>query len=549
MSSTRFSQSVNSSVSLFLPKIFRLSLAALASVVLLHGMAASQILLNERSYDPAARTQAVSGASQLNSNSIGDIIITGSTIWLGTARGLSRSTDGGVTWKSYYNTLGFGTEEISALAVHNNEVWAATSHSQEVNNESDPVGTGLHYSSDGGETWQHFPQPKEDTDHNVDTLYYNAFSVIRALGITTEVNNITYDIAVTDSAVWIASFAGMARKSTDHGKTWQRVILPPDWLNEINPKDTLHFDLSPASGKIGLAGNYNHRVFSVMAENNQTIWIGTAGGVNRSTDGGVSWTKFNHQNQTSPISGNFVVALAKQASSSMIWAATVNTDNTDEKRGISFSADSGATWKTALLGVFVHGIGFNGDIVYALTDHGIFRSADFGASWSATGTLYDAVSMQRMVAPEFYTAVPQGTTIWFGGNQGIARTVDDGINPFGFAWTILRTSQALASKSDTYAYPNPFSPDDEVVRIHYSSAGTGATTSSTSAAITIRVFDFSMHLVRTLIQNAPRFAARELDEIWDGKDNNRNQVANGVYFYQVIVNNNDPIWGKILALQ
>jgi hypothetical protein len=526
---------------------YRSYIALLASVVLLHGMAVSQILLNDRSYDPTARTQAVSGSSQLNSNSVTDMIIVGQTIWLGTGKGLSRSTDGGATWKLYYNTPGFGTEDISAIAVHNNEVWVATAHSQEVDNQSLPVGSGLHYSTDGGETWQHLPQPLDV--NNVDTLFYNPYSVIRALGITTAINNITYDIAVTDSAVWIASFAGMARKSTDHGKTWQRVILPPDGLNSISLKDTLHFDLSPSSGKLGLSQNLNHRAFSVMAENNQTIWIGSAGGLNKSTDGGVSWTKFTHQNQASPISGNFIVAVAKQASGSMIWAATVNAEGADEKRGISFSADSGATWKTALINEFVHGIGFNGTIAYAATDDGIFRSADFGASWSATGTIYDAVSKQRMVVPKFYTAASLGTTAWFGGSDGIARTVDDGTIPFGSSWSILRAAQALASKSDTYAYPNPFSPDDEVVRIHYSSAGTGSTISSSSVAITIRIFDFGMHLVRTLIQNAPRLAAREQDEIWDGKDNNNNQVANGVYFYQVIVNNSDPVWGKILVLQ
>ena len=39
------------------------------------------------------------------------------------------------------------------------------------------------------------------------------------------------------------------------------------------------------------------------------VWIGTAGGINKTTDGGQSWVKFNHTNEASPISGNFVVAL------------------------------------------------------------------------------------------------------------------------------------------------------------------------------------------------------------------------------------------------
>ena len=85
--------------------------------------------------------------------------------------------------------------------------------------------------------------------------------------MTTNVNNITYDIAATDSAVWIVSYAGMARKSTDKGKTWQVVIIPPDNLDSISPTDSLSFDVSPVAGSFGLTGNLNHRAFSVYAEN------------------------------------------------------------------------------------------------------------------------------------------------------------------------------------------------------------------------------------------------------------------------------------------
>jgi hypothetical protein len=475
--------------------------------------------------------------------------VNGSTIWLGSGKGLSRSTDGGATWTHYYGSAEFGTEDVSAIAARGNEVWVATAHTVVKDGSSLPEGSGLHYSADGGQTWQSFPQPLDK--NNIDTLYYNAFSTIRALGITTAINNITYDIAITDSAVWITSFAGEARKSTDKGKTWQRVILPPDSRDSISPKDTLVFDLSPTSGAVGLVGSLNHRAFSVIAEDNNTIWIGSAGGINKSTDGGRSWRKFTHQNQSSPISGNFIVGMAKQTIGALtiIWAGSVNASDANEKRGVSYTTDGGATWKTGLLGEFVHNIGINGSTVYAVTDDGIFRSADLGQSWSATGTIYDQNSKQRITSSKFYCAAALGTTAWFGGNDGTARTVDDGSLPFGSSWTILRAAQPLASKTDTYAYPNPFSPDDEVVRIHYSTSTSAATISSGSIGATIRIFDFGMHLVRTLIQNAPRTTSREMDEIWNGRDDSQHQVANGVYFYQVIIGNDDPVWGKILVIQ
>lgn len=523
-------------------------IAALAACILLSTAAGTaQVILTEESFT-TTKTNATTSSS-LNSNSVSDMVINGSTIWLGSGKGLSRSTDGGATWKHYLNDPAFGNEDVSAIAVHGNEVWVALAHSVEISGSTMPEGGGLRYSADGGETWTKIDQPVDK--NNVDTLYYNAFSTIRALGITTTINNITYDIAVTDNAVWITSFAGMARKSTDKGKTWQRVILPPDTRAEIKLTDTLQFDLSPSSGKLGLTESLNHRAFSVLAEDNNTIWIGSAGGINKSTDGGISWTRFTHQNQSAPISGNFVVAMSKQKidSVNILWAGTVNANDLSEKRGISFTADGGQTWKTALSGEFVHGVGTNGRFVYAATDNGIFRSADLGATWSSTGTIYDAASKQRIASTKFYSVASLGTTSWFGGNDGVATTVDDGATPFGSNWKILRAAQVLASKTDTYAYPNPFSPDDEVVRIHYSTAGTGARLASSSIGATIRIFDFGMHLVRTLIQNAPRTIALETDEIWDGRDDHQHQVANGVYFYQVIIGSSDPMWGKILVIQ
>jgi photosystem II stability/assembly factor-like uncharacterized protein len=486
--------------------------------------------------------QASSGSITPLSNSVTDIVVSGSTIWLGTGKGLSRSTDNGVTWTNYYQTPEFGEEDVSALAVHNNEVWVATAHSKIVDDNPLPEGSGLHYSLDQGETWTAIPQPRDSKD--IDTLFYNSKSTIRQLGVTTNVSNITYDIAVTDSAVWITSYAGMARKSTDKGTTWEVVILPPDRLDHISPTDSLVFDVSPVGGNLGLESNLNHRAFSVYAENWSNVWIGTAGGINKTTDGGKSWVKFNHINETSPISGNFVVALHMQkfGGRAIMWGATVNAEGSDEKRGVSYSDDGGLTWKTALMGEFCHNIGSKDSIVYAVTDNGIFRSADIGKTWIQSGTIFDKVSRQRISSPKFYSVDTQGDNIWFGGNDGVASTTDDIDSPFGSSWRMLHASQPLSSNRTTYAYPNPFSPDDEAVRLRYS-------TNNRTATVTIRIFDFGMNLVRTLISNAARSGAFEFDEIWDGKDDNKRQVANGPYFYQVVVQNDEPLWGKILVLQ
>jgi hypothetical protein len=482
------------------------------------------------------------------SNTITDIVVRQDTVWLGTESGLSLTVNNGISWTNFSNTSTFDNKGISAIAINSDLIWVAIGYSTTKNGESFQTGSGLHYSTDRGLTWSYIPQPVDSG--TVDTLLYGK-NKIRALDITVTPQNITFDIALTKNTVWIASWAGMLRKSTDLGNTWTRIILPPDNLDSIKPTDSLNyaFDLSNSAGLLGLAANNNHLLFSVYATDDSTIWAGTAGGINKSTDGGISWRKFSHQNQAQSISGNFVVALKEQRWNNrrIMWAATVNANDPDETKGVSYSEDGGETWKTTLLGEWAHNIAVNdaGNVVYIATDNGLFRSSDFGESWIKSGTIYDPTNLQRFVLSECDCAGVKGDTIWFGGPEGIAYTIDSPSQQFGSAWHIFRTAEQVGNKKFTYAFPNPFAPNNEPVRLHYSVSANPAGTQDVS----IRIFDYAMLPVRTLIQKTPRLNGKEYDEIWNGRNDNGSIVANGVYFYRVEIGNQAPVWGKILVLR
>ena len=476
------------------------------------------------------------------SNSVNDLIVRMDTLWTGTGKGLSYTNDAGRYWTDFSNIQTFQERGVSALDVRNDEIWVATAYSEDRDGESISIGGGLHHSSDRGKTWRFIKQPVDSG--TVDTLIYGR-NRIAALAVTVPENNVTYDLAITKGAVWIASFAGMLRKSTDRGTSWQRVILPPDGsIQGIKPSDTLNFDLSPSSGKLGLRENLNHRVFAVFTSDDSTIWVGTANGINKSTDGGVSWRKFNHQNQSKPISGNFVVAINEQRvrGRRIVWAATVNALDQDEKRGVSFSTDGGESWQATLLGEFPHNISFQDSIVYVASDGGLLRSSDSGTTWIRSGTIYDPTTLQRFGNPLVYSVAVHGDTVWCGTSEGLAMTIDSPFEPFGNSWRIFRTYEPVGASNKTYSYPLPFSPDDEVVRIHYGTQGK-------TVPVTIRIFDFAMQPVRTLIQGARRSGSMEHDEIWNGTDQSNRRVANGVYFYRIEIEGNDPLWGKIFVLQ
>ncbi len=475
-------------------------------------------------------------------NSISDMITIGDTIWVGTGNGLSVSYDNGENWKNFYATAVFGDHSISAMCYYKGTMWVATATTTTDNGQSYPQGTGLKYTTDAGNTWNSIPQP---TDSQSDTIITYGINELNAVPVTTTIQNLTYDIAVTNGTVWTASFAGGLRKSTDMGQTWQRVVLPPDYLNSIKPTDSLYFCVSPVPGNICSEGYLNYRVFSLANAGDSIIYVGTADGINKSTDDGQSWTKFNHQNQEYPISGNFVVALSYNNSNNSLWAATWRAEEASEYYAVSWTTDQGDTWQTTLNNQQTHNFGFKNNDVIAATDNGPFRT-NFGSynTWILPTSIVDNTTKIELTTKIFYSAGSSNNYVWIGSNDGLARINESSGNTWQGIWKVFFASQKLTSKSETHAFPNPFSPKLDRLKIKYSTGGK-------TANVTIRIFDFGMNYVRTIIQNAQRGSTyHEIDakgtdtngviDFWDGKDDSGKVVPNGVYFYRIDVDSQDP---------
>jgi len=468
------------------------------------------------------------------SNAIYHIALSNDTLWFGTSKGLSKTTNGGRDWTNFRGTPEFANDGIFSLAVRHNIIWASTAYDKETSLGTVTTGSGLTYSLDGGKTWKHVNQP---VDARGDSLILYGTDTVKILPVTVPEQNVTYDISLSSQAVWITSWASGLRKSTDNGQTWQRILLPPDYRDSIAPGDTLLFTFDPRQYRNLLA-------FSVLAVNDSIIWVGTAGGVNNSTDGGVRWRKFNHQNQSAGILGNWVIAIKEQKlhDRSRIWTTNWKADDPSEQYGVSYTDDGGLTWINLLEGIRAYDFAFKDSIVYVGTEQGIFRSDDNGKRWSVFSTFIDSKTWQRITSPQVYAVGVQADTVWLGTGDGLVKTIDNALHPFGESFQLFRAAKPLESQTSTYAYPNPFSPNNEIVRFHYSTGGK-------DVGVTIQVFDFGMNLVRTVIQNALRSGSREQDEIWNGKDDNGDQVANGVYFYRVKIGSDKPVWGKVMVLQ
>ena len=499
------------------------------------------------------------------SNSINDILVVGDTIWLGTSRGLSQSTDNGSTWKNYYNTSEFGTESITALLYAKGVIFASTAHSIEKDGASLPEGSGFRFSSDNGITWKTVAQPIDDSG---DSSVVYGKNILRALPVTVAVQNIIYDFAFAGNKIWIATFAGGLRSVSfdsliaNVNAKWSRTVLPPDYLPSIKPSDSLSFTIQPVAGKFGKEEYLNYRLFSLIAADDSTLYAGTANGINKTTNAflpadSMSWEKFNHQSdQANPISGNFIVALGYNKLLKAVFAASWKANDQNEFYAVSYSRDGGLNWNTTLHGEKSHNFASDKNSVIVTTDNGIYlNEISTLNSWLNAGSIVDKKTGLVLQTSVFYSAAfaNNGNTVWAGSEDGLVKNEMPGYN-WSDDWTILYASQPLSKKDDTYAFPNPFSPKMEKVKIKYNTGGN-------SKKVTIRILNFGMSCLRTLIQNVERGNPAHMInapnsegingviDYWDGRDDYGSVVPNGVYFYRVEIEGQDPQFGKIMVIQ
>ncbi len=491
------------------------------------------------------------------SNSISYMQEQSGTLWLGTSNGLARSVDYGNGWESFNANSAFANRGIFALTVKGDTIWTATGYDYQIEGGSSVhTGSGYAYSIDDGATWTHRDQPLDSRGDSI--IAYGINDSLRILPVVVPQQNVTYDISLSDYYVWIASWSSGLRKSTDNGQTWERILLPTDDLSSLTPDDTLWSYAETDTlqefkiwKRFDPRANNNLLAFSVYAANNDTIWCGTAGGVNKSTNGGFSWVRFTHQNQRKGILGNWVVAINEQHVNNIhrVWTTNWKADDASEDYGVSYTENGGESWKNLLPGVKAYDFAFKDSIVYIASDNGVYRTTDNGATFQLFSTFIDSVTRAYLPQRTVYSVSVIEDTVYLGTDDGLVSSIDNAMVQFGSSWKVIRTYEKVGTQMKTYAYPNPYSPPvDNIVRIHYGGSNFNAPDSDTRK-VSIELFDFGMNRVRTLITDAIRSQSREYDEPWDGKDNDGNIVPNGVYFYRVVIDGGEPMFGKILVMQ
>jgi len=554
----------------------------------------------------ADSTDSLNSSSKMLSNVVTEVILQkDSLVWLGTGLGVSVIRDSltVVTLPSSEDITGPSKNQtentllpdggISAMAVsgQGSVMLIAVAGSK----NDIPVGKGIAFTTNATDDvikWTYYDQPI-DGKGSVQTS--TAGGWMNVLPITVYQANVTYDIAFSDEFAWIASWAGGLRRYRLSDAliyeiaTWQPVPLPLDDKFELNTcinpnedpdslwqleSDTVglnittryvlrDYELNPRDPIDG--GNHNHKVFSVLTYSD-TIWVGTANGINRGIVGVVfgeassciNWEHYSYP--THGLSGNFVVGLAMQMFNGKrtIWAATVNADDPTEQRGVSYTVNDGLSWNTALLGERVYNITAHDSLVFAATANGLWKTED-GINWARYKPAQQAIpvpntaiySTDEVLANEVYSVAFDNrpyygnNSIWIGTGDGVAHSYDlDGLN-----WKIFR---AEYDQDEDYAYPNPFSPythnvigGDGYVRFHTNEW-------SGTFVIDLDVYNFAMEKVFAGSFDRRNASSGALK--WNGRDTQGRPVHNGVYFVKLNYPENQaskpsPHWVKLIVVK
>ncbi len=486
--------------------------------------------------DPRNNTYAVAV------DTISDTLI----LWAGTEAGIFKfiytSSDSFDTAINYnYSGSSISGDSVFSLAIQKygdkKMIWAGTG----------PKGSigafGISKSDDNGQTWQ-IPSSLTGTE--------------------------VRDFAFSDSVVWIATNVGLKR-SLDWGSSWDSIEIADSSARYSYFRASAHklksYDLNSilvwgdtiwVGGRDGLARSTDPdrtwKIFNFFISYDQAIWAGSAAGIfkfiyNQSDTADTALQYTTSQNLT----GNFVVALAiqKYLDKKIIWSATNPTYAGTGANGISKSEDEGKTWVRCLEGTRVWNFAFCDSVVWAATDVGLQRSLDFGASWEVFNhmkDLNDTLTENRIFSTVFYSvcAVKDSSsgewTIWAGNLDGVVRSVDIEAG----RWNVFRSFVpiGMTGSRTAYAYPSPFSPvvsSGARVRIHHRPLE--------NSFVTVKIYDFAMSLVTTLVDGEFRSGGTDFDEPWDGRNDRGDLVANGVYFFKVETSKAQREWGKLVILK
>lgn len=510
----------------------------------------------------------------IRQNTISNIEAFGDTLWIGPS--FNYNIGGTNEWLVAENADSVVNGRMSnfSFALGRDTIISGLGYFDDLAGESVPTGGGLYISTMGLDTWTYIPAPLDEQGavtrqsggqefpgyyeypYGSDTLF--------ALAVTVPQQSVPYDVDFHGNSIFLAGWASGLRRSLDFGQTWESILLPPFEIDTLRPDREYDFVYQPTPPRNTDTDNPNSNLawtnflgFSVMVDDQGWVWAGTAGGLNISPNAlsapsdSVIWYHSRAGTNADHLPGNWIITIEQQPETGAIWMTNWIGQNAfgEEQFGISVTFDRGQTFQRHLLGERIYDFGFQGNMVYAVGDNGVFITCDNGQSWRQIRQIRSGNTSIKPGA-QYQSAAATNSAIWIGTTDGLASSYNGGTS-----WSITRVNFPLRRGNQfdegrdvpTYAYPNPFSPRQHgVVRFAFMGEG--------GANATLTILDFGMNRVRqisgviALAESGFSSNSYRFEFEWDGLDDNGRKVANGVYFY-VIEDRDRTYKGKVVVAE
>lgn len=496
----------------------------------------------------------------IRQNSVSTMAAFGDTVWISPS--LNRNIGNAAEWFLPENAVEVvnGSSRVFSLSLARDTVVAGLGFSFESPDGSVPSGYGFYTSVDGGENWRFIDFPldtdppssceltAETYDPTCDIEFQYGDETYTRIRTTVPQQSPPYAIDSRGDVIFVAAWASGLLRSTDFGDSWERVILPPSSVDNINPDEDYEWT-SSYNGEIinryDPRGDNNLLGFGVLIDSQDRLWFGSAGGINISENAltaptdSISWKHISFNNTSEGLLGDWIISIKEDPQTNRIWLTNWIADQS-QQQGLVYTDDVGESFTQVLKGERINDVGFKDGYIFAAGDNGLFISEDGGESWIRSPQIKSPNTFIKSSA-QYFAVAATTERLWIGTSDGIAST-----NDYGSSWEITRVNFPLsggnrytpdARNVNNYAYPNPFSPTiHEVIRIKFEVKEQGN--------VRVRIFDFGMNLVRE-VENGS-FSPGIYEAVWDGFDGKGRKVANAPYLY-IIETKSGEINGKILV--